>query len=57
MFDLGVVVYRPTTNHRSAERAAEPAAVYHPRHPERTAFYRLLDLHLDRYLGTYEERF
>jgi hypothetical protein len=31
--------------------------VYRPRHPERTAFYRLLNAHFDRYLGTYEERF
>jgi hypothetical protein len=31
--------------------------IYRPRHPERTAFYRLVSEHLDRYVGTYEERF
>jgi hypothetical protein len=36
---------------------AEGSPVYRPRHPERTAFYRLLDAHLDRYVGSYEERF
>jgi hypothetical protein len=31
--------------------------IYRPRHPERTAFYRLVSEHLDRYVGKYEERF
>jgi hypothetical protein len=57
MVDTGICAYRPSTHRRRAGRAAEPTAVYRPRHPERTAFYRLLDAHLARYLGTYEERF
>lgn len=36
---------------------AEGVSVYRPRHPERTAFYRLFDRHFDRYLGVYDERF
>ena len=35
----------------------ERAAVYRPRHPERTAFYRVIEDHLETYLGTYEDRF
>jgi hypothetical protein len=31
--------------------------VYRPRHPERTAFYRLLEQHFDDYVYAYEERF
>ena len=31
--------------------------VYRPRHPERTAFYRLLEKHFDDYVYAYEERF
>ena len=30
---------------------------HRPRHPERTALYRVVHGHLDRYLGTCEERF
>ena len=37
--------------------AGHGIGVYRPRHPERTAFYRLLSEHLERYVGTYEERF
>ena len=33
------------------------AAVYRPRHPERSALYRVVERHLDAYLGCYEERF
>ena len=40
-----------------AERVAEAAAVYRPRHPERLAFYRVLEEHLQDYLNDYEERF
>ena len=36
---------------------AETPSVYRPRHPERTVFYQVLDSHLGRYLGVYEERF
>jgi ribosomal protein S27E len=36
---------------------AEFRAVYRPRHPERTAFYRLLETRFDRCLRAYEERF
>ena len=32
-------------------------AIYRPRHPERTALYRVVQEHLDRYVGAYEERF
>jgi len=35
----------------------EPEAVYRPRHPERTALYRLFDRHFDDYVRTHEERF
>jgi len=37
--------------------ATRVPGIYRPRHPERTAFYRLISRHLDRYVGTYEERF
>ena len=37
-------------------RVAEAPAVYRPRHPECTGFYRVVHEHLDRYLGTYEDR-
>jgi hypothetical protein len=41
--------------------AANPAGsglrVYRPRHPERTAFYKLFEKHFDRYLYSYDERF
>ena len=36
---------------------ADPPAVYRPRHPERTAFYRLFQDHFDSYVRAYEERF
>jgi hypothetical protein len=35
----------------------EPEAPYSPRHPERTALYRLFDRHFDEYARTHEERF
>jgi len=35
----------------------EPEAVYRPRHPERTALYRLFERHFDDYVRTHEERF
>ena len=35
----------------------EPEAPYSPRHPERTALYRLFDRHFDSYVHTHEERF
>ena len=35
----------------------EAAAVYRPRNPERTGFYRLFETHFDRYVRAYEERF
>lgn len=42
----------------AAARAASTAPrAYRPRHPERTAFYRLFDRHFDRYLWSYDERF
>ena len=37
--------------------AGHGIGVYRPRHPERTAFYRLISRYLERYVGTYEERF
>lgn len=39
------------------EAVAEAAAPYRARQPEKTALYRLLEEHLESYLGTYEERF
>jgi hypothetical protein len=38
-------------------RVCEPEAVYRPRHPEKLAFYQLLERHFDSYLYAYEERF
>ena len=35
----------------------EPEAVYRPRHPERTALYRLFERHFDQYARCHEERF
>ncbi|MBD3162217.1 MAG: hypothetical protein GF328_08930, partial [Candidatus Latescibacteria bacterium] len=35
----------------------ESPTVYRPRHPERTAFYRLLDEHFEDYARSHEERF
>ena len=35
----------------------DPEAVYRPRHPEKTAFYQVLEQHFDRYVYAYEERF
>ena len=32
-------------------------AVYRPRHPERSSFYRIFEQRFDEYVGTYEERF
>ncbi|MBI2964558.1 MAG: transposase [Deltaproteobacteria bacterium] len=32
-------------------------SIYRPRHPERTAFYQLFEMHFDRYLWSYDERF
>lgn len=37
--------------------AGERAAIYRPRHPERTGFYRIFERHFEAYVGTYEERF
>jgi hypothetical protein len=34
-----------------------PAAVYRPRHPQRTSFYQLFERHFDRYVAEYDERF
>lgn len=36
---------------------ADPPAIYRPRHPERTTFYRLFQDHFDSYVQAYEERF
>ena len=36
---------------------AEAPAVYRPRHPEKTAFYRLFQDHFDSYVRAYEEGF
>jgi len=36
---------------------AEAPAQYKPRHPERTAFYRLFEDHFDGYVRGYEDRF
>jgi len=36
---------------------ADPPAVYRPRHPEKTAFYRLFQDHFDSYVQAYEGRF
>jgi hypothetical protein len=36
---------------------AETPAQYRPRHPEKTAFYRLFQDHFDSYVRAYEERF
>jgi hypothetical protein len=40
-----------------ARAAGTTPRVYRPRHPERTAFYKLFDEHFDRYLWSYDERF
>ena len=37
--------------------ATGPARVYHPRHPERTALYRLFEDRFDAFLREYDERF
>ena len=31
--------------------------VYRPRHPERTALYRIFESHFDEYVAAYEDRF
>jgi hypothetical protein len=36
---------------------AESPSQYHPRHPERSAFYQLFETHFDSYVRAYEERF
>ena len=36
---------------------AESPSQYHPRHPERSAFYQLFESHFDSYVRAYEERF
>jgi len=35
----------------------DPSAIYRPRHPERSVFYKLLERHFDRYVYAYEDRF
>jgi hypothetical protein len=35
----------------------DPSAIYRPRHPELSVFYKLLERHFDRYVYAYEERF
>jgi len=35
----------------------ESTAIYRPRHPERSSFYRIFEQRFDDYVGTYEERF
>jgi hypothetical protein len=35
----------------------EATAVYRPRHPERSSFYRILERCFDNYVGRYDERF
>jgi len=40
-----------------AQLVREPESVYRPRHPERTALYRLFDRHFDAYARIHEERF
>ena len=37
--------------------AGEPLVLYRPRHPERTAFYQLLEQHFDAYVRVHDERF
>ena len=38
-------------------RAGEAEAVYRPRHPEASSFYRLFEQYFDEYVYAYEERF
>jgi hypothetical protein len=58
---LGSLALQPYD--RSADKDAAGGAVaespsqYHPRHPERTAFYQLFETHFDSYVRAYEERF
>ena len=40
-----------------ALRVREPEAVYRPRHPERTALYRLFEGHFEEYVRRHEARF
>jgi len=40
-----------------ADRVREAAPAYRPRHPERTALYRLFERHWDDYARAHEERF
>ena len=40
-----------------ASLIAEAPAQYRPRHPEKTAFYRLFQDHFDSYVRAYEQRF
>jgi ribosomal protein S27E len=41
----------------AAPPGAPPAPVYRPRHPERTALYRLLDRHFEAYRRVHADRF
>jgi len=41
----------------AAWAVAESPAVYRPRHPERSPFYRLFETHFDRYVREYEQLF
>jgi hypothetical protein len=43
--------------HAGACCVREPEAVYRPRHPETSSFYRLFEEHFEQYLYAYEERF
>ena len=51
---LGILLSGPS---RDLGIVAESAAVYRPRHPERTSFYRLLEAHFERYVEVHEERY
>jgi hypothetical protein len=43
--------------HPAGRLIAEAPAQYRPRHPEKTAFYRMFQDHFDSYVRAYEERF
>ena len=43
--------------HAGACCVREPEALYRPRHPETSSFYRLFEQHFEQYLYAYEERF
>ena len=48
---------RPLRTATASFTVCEADAVYRPRHPERSAFYQILEQHFEAYVYAYEERF